>query len=123
TSIVSGGPAARAGLKVGDVIVSVGEQLVDDPNAFNYRFATNAPGGRIELGIVRGGRESKLAVPLETAPDLPREEITIKARSPFAGAKVANLSPALADELRLDSEAEGVVVVDVSDGMAAQQLG
>ena len=53
----------------------------------------------------------------------PRDEILIEARSPFTGAKVANLSPALADELRLDSSTEGVVVVDVADGTLAQQFG
>ncbi len=37
-------------------------------------------------------------------PDTPREEVEISARSPFLGATVANLSPALADELRLDPQ-------------------
>ena len=45
------------------------------------------------------------------------------ARSPFLGATVANLSPALADELRLDPQAQGVVVVGVADGSAAQSVG
>jgi Do/DeqQ family serine protease len=123
TSITPGSPAARAGLRVGDVIVSVSDQAVDDPNAFNYRFATHELGGRVALGIVRGGRESKIPVTLETAPDAPRDELVVKARSPFLGAKVANLSPALADELRLDTSAEGVAVVDVAEGSPAQQLG
>src|SRR6185312_3024744 len=45
TSVVAGSPAARADLKPGDVIVSVGGQTVDDPNAFDYRFATRPLGG------------------------------------------------------------------------------
>jgi S1-C subfamily serine protease len=98
-------------------------QAVDDPNAFDYRFTTQTLGGKVELGVVRGGKESKVAVALETAPELPRDEIVIEARSPFTGAKVANLSPALADELRLDSSTEGVVVVEVADGTLAQQFG
>src|SRR6201747_2061569 len=114
TSVTEKGPAARAGLKAGDVIVSVGAQSVDDPNAFDYRFMTHELGGKVELGVVRGGKESKIAVALETAPESPRDEIVIEARSPFSGAKVANLSPALADELRLDSSTEGVVVVEIS---------
>jgi S1-C subfamily serine protease len=36
---------------------------------------------------------------------------------------VANLSPALADELRLDAQAEGVVITDVADGSPAQSIG
>jgi Do/DeqQ family serine protease len=123
TSVTDKGPAARAGLKPGDVIVSVGGQAVDDPNAFDYRFTTHPLGGKVELGLVRGGKESKLAVALETAPESPRDEILIEARSPFGGAKVANISPALADELRLDAATEGVVVVDITDGTLAQQFG
>jgi Do/DeqQ family serine protease len=123
TSVTDKGPAARAGLKPGDVIVSVGEQTVDDPNAFDYRFTTHPLGGKVELGVVRGGKESRIAVALETAPEAPRDEILIEARSPFLGAKVANLSPALADELRLESSTEGVVVIDVADGTVAQQYG
>src|SRR5262249_57915442 len=65
----------------------------------------------------------KLAVALESAPEIPREEIFIKARSPFLGAKVANLSPALADELRMDIDAKGVVVTDVENGSMAQSFG
>jgi Do/DeqQ family serine protease len=123
TSVTEKGPAARAGLKPGDVIVSVGSQAVDDPNAFDYRFMTHPLGGKVELGIVRGGKESKVAVVLETAPEAPRDEIQIGGRSPFAGAKVANLSPALAEELRLQSSPEGVAVIEVGDGTVAQNLG
>jgi Do/DeqQ family serine protease len=123
TNVVAGSPAARAGLKTGDVIVAVDGQTVDDPNAFDYRFATRALGGQAQLGVVRGGREAKLAIALETAPDAPRDELTIRGRSPFVGAKVANLSPSLADELRLDISAEGVAIVDVQDGSPAQSVG
>ena len=65
----------------------------------------------------------KVAIALETAPETPRDEIVIRARSPFMGMKVANISPALADELRLDASAEGVVVLEVADGSLAQNLG
>ncbi len=60
---------------------------------------------------------------MQTAPESPREEFEIRARSPFLGAKVANLSPALADELRLDSQAQGVVITGVADGSTAQSIG
>jgi len=123
TNVTAGSPAARAGLKSGDVIVAVGDQPVDDPNAFNYRFVTHSLGGSVALGVVRGGREAKVNVALETAPETPRDELVIQARSPFAGAKVANISPALADELRLESSIEGVAVLEVSDGTLAQNVG
>ena len=111
-NVATGGPAARAGLKTGDLIVSIDGTVIDDPNAFDYRFATKPLGGNAQLVLLRQGREVAVTVGLQTAPESPREEVEIRARSPFLGAKVANLSPALADELRLDAQAEGVVIVE-----------
>jgi Do/DeqQ family serine protease len=123
STVTARSPAARAGLRTGDLIVEVDTQPVDDPNAFDYRFATKPLGGQAQIGVVRAGREVKVAIPLETAPETPREETVIKARSPLLGAKVANLSPAVAEELRLDSAAEGVAVTEVENGSIAQSFG
>ncbi|SHN84990.1 DegQ family serine endoprotease [Bradyrhizobium erythrophlei] len=122
-NVVSGSPAARAGLKLSDLIVGVEGQAIDDPNAFDYRFATRPLGGTAEIEIQRGGRSAKLSVPLETAPDGGRDEIVLTTRSPFQGAKVANISPAVADELHLDSDTEGVVVTDIADDSTAAGVG
>jgi Do/DeqQ family serine protease len=122
-SLVPGGPAAAAGLKTGDVIVSIDGQQVDDPNAFDYRFATKPLGGTAALGTLRGGKPVNVSVALRTAPETPRDELVIKSGSPFGGAKVANISPALAEELRLDSSTQGVAIVDVPAGSAAEQVG
>jgi S1-C subfamily serine protease len=122
-SISNPSPAVRGGLKTGDLIVAIDGLPVEDPNAFDYRFATKPLGGSAQLGILRGGKETTLKVALETAPDTPRDEIVIRSRSPFMGVKVANVSPALAEELRLDPSTEGVVVLEVSEGSVAQNLG
>jgi Do/DeqQ family serine protease len=119
-SVTPKSPAARAGLKLSDLIVSIDGQPVEDPNAFDYRFATRPLGGTSQVEVQRNGKLVKLVIPLETAPDTGRDEIVITARSPFQGAKVANISPALADDLHLDSNVEGVVVADLAgDGTAA----
>ena len=123
TNVAPGSPAARAGLKLSDLIVSIDGQQVDDPNAFDYRFATRPLGGSAQVEIQRGGKPVKVAIPLEVAPDTGRDEIVIKSRTPFQGAKVANISPALADELRIDSNVEGIVVVDFEDSAPAQAVG
>ncbi len=122
-SITAGSPAAGAGIKTGDLIVSIDGAPVDDPDAFDYRFATKPLGGTAQIGVVRQGRELVVAVALQSIPEAPRDEVEIRARSPFRGATVANLSPALADELRLDPQSEGVVIVGVADGSAAQSIG
>ncbi len=122
-SVAADSPAARAGIKTGDVIVSVDGTEVDDPTAFNYRFATKPLGGSAQLGVMRQGHAIVAAVALQSLPDTPREEVAIRAASPFRGATVANLSPALADEMHLDPNTQGVVVSDVAAGSEAQSIG
>jgi S1-C subfamily serine protease len=122
-NVATNSPAARAGIKAGDLIVSVDGQDVDDPNAFDYRFATKPVGGSARLGILRAGREQTATVSLQSAPETPRDEVVIRSRSPFSGVKIANLSPALADELQLQNVDQGVAIVDVDTGSYASNLG
>jgi Do/DeqQ family serine protease len=122
-SVLPNSPAARAGLLVRDVIVSVDGVAVDDPNAFDYRFGTRQLGGTVALGIIRNGREMRLSVALEAAPSSPRDEIAVTWRSPLQGARIANLSPALADELQIDQSTQGVVITNVASGSAAEASG
>ena len=122
-NVTAGSPAAKAGLKTSDLIVAIDGQVIEDPNAFDYRFATRPLGGSAQLDLQRGGKTVKVTIPLEVAPDTNRDEITISARSPFQGARVANISPAVAEELRLDGNAEGVVVVELEDGAPAAGVG
>jgi len=122
-SVERDSPAAQAGLNPGDLVLSVDGQQVDDPNALDYRFATKPLGGNAELGLRRAGRTLSVSVPLRPAPELPLEEITIRSRSPFSGAKVANLSPALADQLQLKNAEQGVVILDVDAGSYASNVG
>ena len=103
-----------------DLIVGIDGQEIDDPNAFDYRFATRPIGGTAQIDVQRAGKPLKLTIALETAPDTGRSEIVLTSRSPFQGAKVSNISPAVADELHLDADTEGVVVTDIAeDGTAA----
>ena len=122
-SIAPESPAARAGIKSGDLILEVDGLGVDDPNAFDYRFATKPLGGTAQLDLLRDGKQIRLPVTLEAAPDTRRDEIVIRSRSPFSGAKVANVSPALADQLHLESTDDGVVIVEVTEGSTAGSLG
>ena len=116
-------PAARASMQTGNLILEVDGLSVDDPNAFDYRFATRPLGGTAQLDVLREGKQIRILVALEAAPDTQRDELLIRSRSPFLGAKVANLSPALAEELRLESIADGVVIVEVAQGSTAGSLG
>lgn len=123
-SVTTGGPAARGGLKTGDLVVAIDGVVVEDPEAFGFRFATKPLGGATQLGLVRAGKEMRVSVPLEAAPEVPaREPVRPRGRSPFLGATVVNMSPAVAEEFRVDGNLQGVVVTDIEDGTPAQAVG
>jgi Do/DeqQ family serine protease len=119
------GPAAKAGLRAGDVVVSVDSKPIGDPEAFQYRFVTKGIGGEAELGFLRKGQRFKTAIAL-VAPveDPPRDERALEGRNPLTGCKVANLSPAVAQELGFDDDTrQGVVVLAVEPKTPAARLG
>jgi Do/DeqQ family serine protease len=123
-SVTPNGPAARSGLKTGDLITGVDGVTVDDPQAFGFRFATKAIGGSAEVDYLRGNREAKTTIRLLAAPeDPPRDAVTLSGRTPLSGATVVNVSPAVADELRIDANLDGVAIATVADNSPAQAVG
>ena len=79
-------------------------------------------GGSAQLGVMRGGQQLPLTSRSKRRPIRRMMSWSSRAPSPFPGAKVANLSPALADDLRLIPRREGVVIVDIANGSPAQSL-
>jgi Do/DeqQ family serine protease len=117
-------PAAKARLATGDLLISVDGVEIDDPKGLNYRLATKGIGSSVKIGIIRAGKEYQAVLALEAAPEtVPRDEVQISSGSPFAGATVLNLSPAVAEELGYPGRPEGVIVKSVEDGSAADQVG
>ncbi|HEX2580596.1 MAG TPA: Do family serine endopeptidase [Dongiaceae bacterium] len=121
--ITPGSPAAQAGLRPGDVVVAVNGFEVADPQSLRFRLATLALNGAAELSIERRDgthtvRITPIAPPRIPAPD----ERMLRGQQPLSGATVANLSPALAEDLGLN-ETAGVVVLKVQAGTYAARLG
>ena len=125
TGVHQKGPALRAGLQVGDVVVSIDDKVVQDPEALEYRFVTKGVGGKAKLGVYRAGKTLSATISL-IAPieDPPRDVRELEGRHPLMGCTVANLSPAVAQELGMDDDSkQGVVVLDVGRGTNAGRLG
>jgi Do/DeqQ family serine protease len=117
------GPAAEAGVKRGDVIISVEGQSVDDPESVGYRLGTRPLGGQVSLGALRGGKKIVAPMRLTPAPETPpRDPVKIKGQTPFTGATFVNLSPAVVEELSVQGATAGVVLTDIDDESLAQQF-
>ena len=120
SDVYPGGSAERAGLREGDVILSIDGQAVNDEGGGAFAIGTHKLGDRVTVLINRGGKEQTLTLKAEAAPENPpRDERLLKGRNPFDGATVVNLSPAVAQDLGVDAFAgRGVLVTKIGQGFA-----
>lgn len=125
SEVYPGGPAARAGVRQGDVVLSVDGGVVNDAAGLNFRVATKRPGESVALAVIRNGRTQTLTARVEPPPGSPaKDERTLQGAHPMNGAVVVDLSPAAADQLGLDPFAgPGVVVTRISGRSYAGSAG
>jgi serine protease Do len=122
--VYAGGPADRAGIRVGDVVLSVKERPVEDPESLDYRIATASLGSTVAVELLRRGEKRTASLKIEAPPEEPPRETTqLGGRHPLAGATVANMSPALAEELGEDRYRPGVAILDLESASPAMRLG
>lgn len=124
SSVEEAGPAAKAGLKPGDVVLSLNGKPVESVGALDYRMATLSIGTNASFGVLSKGQQATMDIALERPPEGAKAaELTLRGRSPFSGAKVAELSPRLAQRLGLRTDVKGVTVVDVNRDSPAADFG
>ena len=123
SQVYKSSPAAEAGMRPGDVIISIDGRDVADPRSFNYRFNTRGVNGKAALGVLRRGKIIEVNVPLSEAPSFDvKSARRMRGNHPFDGANVADLTPVLADELEI-SATQGVIILDVRRSGYAARVG
>jgi Do/DeqQ family serine protease len=112
-------PLVAAGLKPGDVILALDGHPVENAKEFNYRVATSKIGQESIIEFQRDGKQREASFKLVAAPETTeRAETLMEGRSPLQGMVVANLSPAVAEELGVPSSLSGVVALEIKGGVA-----
>ncbi len=123
-SLVEGGPAAKAGIKRGDLILSLDGTKVNNPRDLSRKAARLSPGNKATLNILRKGKPKTITLTVGKMPDrtqvaglLPKEKVSKK-----LGIQGQNLTPELARQIGSRST-HGVVIVGVNQGSPAARAG
>lgn len=114
-------PFGAAGLRRGDVLLSIDGLPVNTPQELEFRLAALGLGARPEAVYLRDGRRRTAEIALIAAPEDPPADIRRLRAGPFADLTVGNLSPALAERAGAKLGDDGVAVLDV--GPRARRLG
>jgi len=129
TSVSSGGPAERAGLKRGDVITAIDKQVVNDNNSLRNLVASKAPGSNVEVTALRNGRDQNFQVALAELPERnPRESEETSGTEPGPGNRkfgltLQPLTAEIASRYGLDAEDQGLLVTRVDPAGNAANAG
>ena len=124
-SLQEASPLKQAGIKPGDIITAVAGQPVDTPEALRFRTGTLAVGTQATFTLLRRGETQALNILMAPPPEQPPRQATqIKGDTPYAGATICNISPAVLDELGIEGNLEnGVIITKIAARSIAARLG
>ena len=122
TEVLANTPAAESNLRSGDIILKVDGRAVNRPNQLQSLVARKHPGDSVTLSVRRNTENLTVRVTLgETLPeeltsaeDAPPSNDGETASASELGLTVRDLTPALADEYSIETDAKGVIVTRVS---------
>ncbi|MDE2230157.1 MAG: Do family serine endopeptidase [Alphaproteobacteria bacterium] len=122
--VAADSPAAKAGIRKGDVVLAVDGHDIEDAEALRFRLATHRIDSTAQFTLWHDGRTHMIMVTLVAPPEQPPRDITLlTGHHPLAGASVGNLNPAFADELNLPQNRRGVVISAFEPNSTAARLG
>ena len=125
SDVVKDGPAKKAGLKTGDVIIEFNHVQVKNVDHLRNTVSASKPNKRYDLIVIRDGRKKTLKVTLE---EMPGDDALATVSRPPAqtnelGIQVSSLSQSVIREYDISKGEEGVIVIAVVEGSIAAEAG
>ncbi len=120
SGVREGGPAAEAGIRVGDVVLAADGAPVRHPTHLLETIAETSIGGAVRLTLFRDGASLEVTATVKESPEGP-DQVRIAADA--FGAVLKEVGDEDRSKLKLPTGFEGVVVVAVSPGSPAHDLG
>ena len=120
--VIPEGPAAKAGIKRGDVIVEFNGLKVKNMKQLPKIVAQTTPDTNVDVVVVRDGKSMVINVHIAILKDGDQKLAQRGAAEDPLGMQGQDITPELAQSLKLDSE-EGVLVSDVTAGQSAAEAG
>ncbi len=120
SDLASGGPAEKAGIKRGDVVVEFNGKKVSDVSDLTNFAAETPPGSEVDLKIIEDGKEKTVRVTLGNFPDQ-KGRIESKVNENL-GIRVKQITPQIAQKFNLSQE-QGVIISDLQQGSPASLAG
>jgi serine protease Do len=126
TQVEDDSPAAKAGLKVGDVITELDGQKVSDAGELQVEVGQKRPGTTIKLEVVRDGKNTTIPVTLEAMGSRDKEgnEVGENEHGKMHwGLGLGDMTPDLRQQLQAPSSVHGAVIEQVQPGSSADNAG
>jgi serine protease Do len=124
-SVVPGGPAEKAGIEPGDVIVAVDGDDVAQMKELTRRIAAMAPDARAEFEVIRNGERRKIDVRIGRTPSEPRRVRADAGANPEGslGLALREITPEVRERFGIGDEVQGAVVAGVDPESGAAEKG
>jgi serine protease Do len=122
SDVVKDGPAEKAGLKRGDVVLKFDGKEVENAHELSFLVANTQPDSKAVIAIMRDGEEKEMKATIGTMPEEAEENPAIKQEAAW-GLTVQDLTAQLAERLGLDAKETGVIISGVEPGSAAAEAG
>jgi serine protease Do len=117
-------PAAKAGLKVGDVVRAIDGQKVTGAGDLQVEVGQKQPGNTIKLEVLRDGRTVDVPVTLQAMGARNGEKSADNAQGkPRWGLGLADLSPDVREQIQAPPDVKGAVIERVQPGSSADDAG